>query len=81
MTKYDVVRNSGDAVISARTVVQAIGAVRAHGMAESELTEEEHHAYTVALVLLTEHMKDPLVQMGSTGLDGEVPLTKPPPSA
>ena len=81
MDKHDIVRNAGDALTSARTDVQAIGAVRAHGFAESELTREEHHAYTVALILLAEHIKDPLAQMRGTDISGEVPLTKPPHSA
>ncbi len=64
MDKYDIARNSGDAVLSARVVVAAVGAVR-QTREYCELTKEEAWAYTMALVLLTKHIEDPIQQMAA----------------
>lgn len=79
MDKFTIVRNSPEAVASARTVVAAVGAVR-QTREYSELTKEEQGAYTLALVLLRQHIEDTLVQMINSG-HAEPPLTKPPHSA
>jgi hypothetical protein len=63
--KSVVLHQAEEAIASARTIVQAVGAIRAHGFTRCELTTEESHAYTLALVLLTQQIKQPLADLAS----------------